>query len=418
VYYGWIVVGLTFVAVLIAAGIRSITGVLMIPLEQEFEWSRSAISLAFAINLTLYGISGPFIAAGFQRIGIRKMMSFAMLILVAGMGASLFMTKVWHLQFIWGIIIGTGCGVFLTVLSATVANNWFEKRKGIVLGFLMAATAAGQMIFLPLLSNVTEQYSWRAGIYIFMVLGLLMVPAIIIWMRNKPADKGLLPYGVTEIVPEENKGSKKNPIADAFSVLGIAVRKGPFWLLSLSFFICGLSTAGLMATHFIPACGAYGIPEVTAASLFAFMGIFNIVGTMASGWLSDRFDNRWLLFWYYGLRGLSLMFLPYALSTVSYPMLIAFAVFYGLDWIATVPPTVKLTTEYFGRDKGPIVYGWVFAFHQLGSGAAAFMGGYLYEILNGYTITFMSAGILCIVATIFVLSVKKQQQPVQPAVSA
>lgn len=417
-YYGWIVVGLTFMTILIAAGIRSITGILIIPLEQEFEWSRSAISFAFAINLTIYGFSGPFIAAGLERVGIRKTMAYAMALLVIGMIASLFMSKIWHLHMIWGITIGVACGVFLTVLSATVANNWFEKRKGIVVGILMAATAAGQMIFLPLLSNLTESFTWRAGIYIFIVLGVLMIPIIVIWMRDKPADKGLLPYGAVTNQSVSLKKSKINPIKEAFDVLWIGVRTVPFWLLSISFFICGLSTAGLIGTHFIAACGLYGISEVYAAGLFAFMGIFNIIGTMISGWLSDRFDNRWLLFWYYGLRGLSLMILPYALDLRSYPMLIAFSVFYGLDWIATVPPTIRLASEYFGKERGAIIYGWVFAAHQVGSGAAAFLGGYFYEIFNSYSITFISAGILCIVATFFVLSFKKKPSVSNSAISA
>ncbi|MEH7346084.1 MFS transporter [Bacillus sp. JJ1532] len=417
-FYGWIVVWLTFFVILIAAGIRSITGILIIPLEQEFEWSRSSISFAFAINLTIYGFSGPFIAAGLERIGIRKTMAYAMLVLVIGMTASLFMSQIWHLNLIWGVMIGVASGVFLTVLAATIANNWFEKRKGIVVGILMSATAAGQMIFLPLLSNLTEAFSWRTGIYVFIGLGVLMIPLIAIWMRDKPADKGLIPYGAVanQIAPVIQ--NKKNPIKEAFEVLWIGVRTVPFWLLSISFFICGLSTAGLIGTHFIAACGLYGISEVNAAGLFAFMGIFNIIGTMISGWLSDRFDNRWLLFWYYGLRGLSLIILPYALDLRSYPMLVAFSVFYGLDWIATVPPTIRLASEYFGKERGAIVYGWVFAAHQVGSGVAAFLGGYFYEIFNGYSITFISAGVLCIVATFFVLSFKKKQGALKNTVSA
>lgn len=416
-FYGWIVVWLTFFAVLIAAGIRSITGVIMLPLEQEFEWSRSAISLAFAINLTLYGFSGPFIAAGMERIGIRKMMAYAMILLVLAMILSLFMSEIWQLHLIWGIIIGMGSGVFLTVLSATVANNWFEKRRGFVLGLLMASTAAGQMIFLPLLSYLTEEYSWRVGLYIFAGLGSLMIPTIVIWMKDKPADKGLLPFGAEKEVESINV-NKKNPITSAFEALWIGVRSVPFWLLSISFFICGLSTAGLIGTHFIPASSHHGIPEVHAASLLAFMGVFNIVGTMLSGWLSDRFDNRWLLFWYYGLRGLSLLALPYAMDMKSYIMLIGFAVFYGLDWIATVPPTIRLASDHFGRERGVVIYGWVFAAHQMGSGVAAFLGGYFYELFHSYTVTFISAGVLCIVATLFVLRFRKKGPTAVKAVGA
>jgi MFS family permease len=417
-YYGWVVVWLTFFAVIIAAGIRSITGVIMIPLEQEFEWGRSAISLAFAINLTLYGFSGPFIAAGLERMGIRRMMVYAMLLLVFGMAMSLFMTEVWQLHLIWGIIIGMGCGVFLTVLSASVANRWFEKRRGFVLGLLMAGTAAGQMIFLPLLSYLTEAYSWRVGLSVFIGLGVLMVPIIAIWMKDTPAEKGLLPYGALQQDIQSSAVNRTNPITSAFEVLSIGIRSLPFWLLSISFFICGLTTTGLIGTHFIPASTHHGIPEMNAASLFAVMGVFNIIGTTFSGWLSDRFDNRWLLFWYYGLRGLSLLVLPYALEMNSYPMLIGFALFYGLDWIATVPPTIRLASDYFGKKRGAIIYGWVFAAHQVGSGVAAFLGGYFYEIFNSYTFSFLSAGVLSIVATLFVLSIKKMQPTVPKAIEA
>lgn len=417
-HYGWIVVWLTFIIILVAAGIRSITGVIMIPLEEEFNWTRSSISLAFAINLLIYGFAGPFVGAGLERLGVRKLISYAMLLLVFSLALSLLMTRLWHLQVIWGVMIGVGCGAFLSVLSATVANQWFIKKRGLVLGLLMAATAAGQMVFLPLLSYLTEAYSWRIGISVFIVIGVLLIPVILLWMKDKPSDKGLLPYGASVedgIQPEAKL--KSNPIKSAFEVLGIGLRSGPFWLLAISFFICGWSTIGLISTHFIPASVHHGIPEVTAASIYAFMGIFNIIGTLCSGWLSDRFDNRKLLFWYYGLRGLSLLFLPYALGSQSFLILIGFAVFYGLDWIATVPPTVRLASDYFGKQRGPIIYGWIFASHQLGASVAAFLGGYFYDVFNSYTFSIISAGVLCIIATLFVISVKKQPT-IQPAASS
>ena len=340
-----------------------------------------------------------------------------MVLLVIGLITSLYMTHIWQLHLIWGVIIGLGSGVFLSVLSANIATIWFEEKRGMVLGLLMAATAAGQMVFLPLLSFLTEEFSWRVGMTVFIGLGLLITPIIFIWMKDHPRDKGLLPYGATK--EEVKNETKKNPISSAFEVLWIGMRSVPFWLLSGSFFICGLSTAGLLGTHFIPASTHHGIPEVHAASIFAFMGVFNIIGTMIAGWLSDRFDNRWLLFWFYGLRGLSLLVLPYALQMQSYVMLIAFAVFYGLDWIATVPPTVRLAADFFGKINGPIIYGWVFAAHQIGSGVAAYLGGYFYEVFHSYTITFLSAGVLCIVATLFVLIIKKQATiiPQDPSVT-
>lgn len=412
-HYGWVVLGITFFAILVAAGMRSVTGVIMIPLENEYGWSRADISLAFAINLTIYGFSGPFIAAWMEKLGIRKLMVYAMITLVIGIGLSLVMTDVWQLHVLWGIIIGIGSGVFLTVLSATVANRWFEKRRGMVVGLLMSSTAAGQMIFLPLLSAIIESHSWRYALFVFIFLGIIIIPFIVLLMRDDPSEKGILPYGATEFIKKDISSQQENPIKTAFNGLGIGVKKWPFWLLCISFFICGLSTSGLMGTHFIPASVHHGIPEVRAASLFAFMGIFNIIGTLFSGWLSDRFDNGWLLFWYYGLRGLSLLILPYAFESQSYIMLVIFAVFYGLDWIATVPPTVKLATIHFGKERGAVIYGWVLAAHQVGSGVAAYLAGYLYEVQHSYTMTFISAGILCFVATLFVLSARTKKTALQ-----
>lgn len=409
-YYGWIIVWLTFVAILVVAGVRSISGLLIVPLETEFLWSRSGISFAFALNFMIYGLLGPFIAAAMDRVGVRKMTLWSMLLVVLCLIAVPFMTQLWQFNLIWGVAISLGSAVFLTVLSAFVANRWFEKRRGTVLGLLMAATAAGQMIFLPVLSGIMELYSWRMTMYIFIGLCLVLLPIIAVWMRDDPRDMGLLPYGADGGANRERTGENRgNPIASAFEGLWIGVKSGTFWLLAVSYFICGATTAGLIGTHFIPASAHHGIHEVQAAGIFAFMGIFNIIGTMFSGWLSDRFDNRWLLFWYYGLRGVSLFFLPLALERQSYMMLVLFAVFYGLDWIATVPPTVRLASEHFGKERGTIIYGWMFAAHQLGSGVAAFMGGWMYELQGSYTMAFVSAGILCIVATMFVISLRRMR---------
>jgi predicted MFS family arabinose efflux permease len=407
IHYGWIVAALVFVSMLVAASIRSTSGVLLVPLQQEFGWSRSEISLAFAINLTLYGFSGPFIAALMERFGVRKMMVGGLLFLVIGTTLSLGMKQVWHLQVLWGIVVGLGSGVFLTVLGATVASRWFEVRRGMVLGLLTASTATGQLVFLPLLAHLIEAYSWRVAVGMMAGVGLLLVPLILIFMRDLPSDKGLLPYGATD-EGQVQANRKRNPIAMAFAGLMIGVRSFDFWLLAGSFFICGLSTSGLIGTHFISACLDHGIQEVTAAGMLAFMGVFDIIGTTMSGFLSDRFNNRWLLFWYYGLRGLALLLLPQSLdlaSTGSFTTLFVFAVFYGLDWIATVPPTVRLTAEIFGKENSSIVYGWIYAAHQLGSGVAAYGGGLMYQLFDSYSMTFLVAGAFCVLATLMVLRV-------------
>ncbi|RFU60446.1 MFS transporter [Peribacillus glennii] len=407
IHYGWVILVVTFFSIIVAGIIRSSSGVFLVPFEEEFGWDRAFISLSFAISLVIYGFSGPFVAAMLESVGVKKMMWLAMSVLMLGIGLAFFMQYSWQLLLIWGIIFGLGSSVFLTVLSTYVANHWFEKRRGLVLGILTASTATGQLIFLPVLAAIIEKSSWRWAMGLIFVLSLIMMPLILLFMKNNPKELGLMRYGQTADEMEEATIEKKNPIHTAFATLKEAVRVKQFWLLAGSFFICGLSTSGLIGTHFIPFCISFGIPEVTAAGLIAFMGIFDLIGTTLSGWLSDRYDNRWLLFWYYGFRGFSLLLLPFALAENSTFFLIVFAIFYGLDWIATVPPTINLATQAFGTEKSGIVYGWIFAAHQAGAGVAAFGGGLIYTIWNSYQWAFLMAGIFCLLGGAFVLGIKK-----------
>ncbi|MGG4488002.1 MFS transporter [Metabacillus idriensis] len=411
-HYSWIILSVTFFAIIVAGIIRSSSGVFIVPFENEFGWGRPVISLAFAISLFLYGLSGPFMAALIEVLGIKKMMILAMTTLLSGIVLTFFMQDSWQLILIWGVIIGLGSGLFLTVLSPYVANRWFVKRRGLAVGILTASTATGQLILLPVLAWITEAYSWRGaiGLILFLCLGMFVI--ILIFMKNSPEEIGILPYGSVLKEACESAGQKKNPIIMAFQGLIEAIKAKEFWLLAGSFFICGLSTSGLIGTHFIPVCLSFGIPAVTAAGLLSFMGIFDLIGTTASGWLSDRFDNRWLLFWYYGLRGLSLLLLPYALFEGSTALLVIFSIFYGLDWIATVPPTIGISRQVFGVEKSGIIYGWIFAAHQAGAAAAAFGGGMIYKVLSSYTWAFLLSGLFCLVASLFVLVIKKQEAPV------
>lgn len=410
-HYSWIILSVTFLAIIVAGIIRSSSGVFIVPFEKEFGWDRPVISLAFAISLFLYGLSGPFMAALIEVLGIKKMMILAMATLLSGIVLTFFMQDSWQLILIWGVIIGLGSGLFLTVLSPYVANRWFIKRRGLAVGILTASTATGQLILLPVLAWITEAYSWREAISLVLFLCLGMFVIILVFMKNSPMDIGILPYGSENEEPIESSAEKKNPIIMAFQGLIEAIKAKEFWLLAGSFFICGLSTSGLIGTHFIPVCISFGIPGVTAAGLLSFMGIFDLIGTTASGWLSDRFDNRWLLFWYYGLRGLSLLLLPYALFEGSTTLLIIFSIFYGLDWIATVPPTIGISRQVFGVEKSGIIYGWIFAAHQAGAAAAAFGGGMIYKVLSSYTWAFLISGLFCLVASLFVLVIKKQEAP-------
>jgi MFS family permease len=407
IHFSWVILFISFFSIIVAGIIRSSSGVFIESFEQEFGWDRSVISLAFAIGLFLYGISGPFMAALIEVIGLKKMMVVSMSTLLAGIILTLFMEQSWHLIIIWGFIIGLGSGLFLTVLSPYVANRWFVKRRGLAVGILTASTATGQLILLPILAIVIKNYSWQWAIIFIMILCLIMLVIILLFMKSTPKEMGILPYGLEEELQDADV-QKRNPIVIAFQGLFEAIKVKEFWLLAGSFFICGLSTSGLIGTHFVSYCMSYGIPLVTAASMLSFMGVFDLIGTTLSGWLSDRFDNRWLLFWYYALRGASLVLLPFALNEGSIVLLVIFSVFYGLDWIATVPPTISISRQVFGTEKSGIVYGWIFASHQAGASVAAFSGGVIYKIFNSYTWAFFLAGIFCLLASLFVIVIKKQ----------
>ena len=409
IHYSWFVLIIAFFSIIVAGIVRSSSGVFIVPFENEFGWDRTVISLAFAIGLFLYGLSGPFMAALIEVVGLKKMMIYAMSTLMVGLVLTIFMDQAWQLILIWGVVIGLGSGVFLTVLSTYVANRWFEKRRGLAVGILTAATATGQLILLPVLAILVENYSWRWAIGMILILSFIMLIVIILFMKNTPKEIGILPYGLVEEPKESLTVQKKNPITMAFGSLREAVRVKEFWLLAASFFICGLSTSGLIGTHFISYCISYGIPVVAAASMLSFMGVFDLVGTTISGWLSDRYDNRWLLFWYYLLRGASLVFLPFALQEGSITFLVIFSVFYGLDWIATVPPTISISRQIFGVKKSGIIYGWIFASHQAGAAVAAYGGGFMYNIFDSYTWAFFLAGVFCVLASLFVILIKKQK---------
>jgi sugar phosphate permease len=408
IHYAWIAAGVTFLALLVAAGVRSTPGVLVIPLEDEFGWNRTTVSLAVGINLLLYGLCGPFAAAFMDRFGVRRVMVLSLLTVAVGVGLSTFIQQAWQLQLVWGVIVGLGTGATAMVLGATVSNRWFVERRGLVMGLLTASAATGQLLFLPLLASVAVTYGWRAAVVIVAGGAILMVPIVALLMRDSPREVGLRPYGEPAGTPPTPPISRAgNPFATAISALRSVAHSRDFWLLAGSFFICGASTNGLIGTHLIPASVEHGIPEVTAASFLALMGVFDLIGTTGSGWLSDRMDSRWLLVWYYGLRGLSLLFLPFAFGTGFFGMA-AFVVFYGLDWIATVPPTVRLTADIFGKERVGMVYGWIAAGHQLGAATAAFGAGVLRTWLGDYQIAFMSAGLLCLLAAGLVIRIARK----------
>ncbi|HKV44637.1 MAG TPA: MFS transporter [bacterium] len=406
-HYGWIVAGVTFLTLLAAAGIRSTPGVLIIPLEKEFGWTRTTVSLAVSINLLLYGLFGPFAAALMDRLGVRRVMLASLALVATGVGFTAVMRAPWQLILLWGVVVGLGTGTTALVLGAYIANRWFAERRGIVMGVLTASVATGQLLFLPSLASLVVTHGWRWAVLAVSGAALVMIPLVFVLMRDDPADVGLRPFGAGAGHVAAPARSGANPGAAALAGLSRGVRSRDFWLLSGSFFICGASTNGLIGTHLIPASMEHGIPEVTAASLLATIGVFDLIGTIASGWLSDRLDNRYLLCWYYGLRGLSLLFLPYALGT-RFLGLAAFAVFYGLDWVATVPPTVRLTADIFGNRNVGVIFGWISASHQLGAAVAAFGAGAVRDWLGSYQVAFMTSGLLCLIASGLVIRIGTQ----------
>ena len=415
-HYAFVVAAVTFLVLLVGAGMRAVPGVFVVPLENEFGWSRATISLAVGVCIGLYGLMAPFSAATMDRFGVRGTMLAALAAIGAGVALLPLVTQSWHFIMLWGVVVGLGIGFVANVLAAVVATRWFVAKRGTMLGVLTSATAAGQLLFLPPLAIVTVAYGWRAMVLVVAVIVLGLVPIVWLLMRNRPEDMGLKPYGAaTDAAPVA--AATGNPVRNAFRALGVGLRSRDFYLLAGTFFICGASTNGLIGTHLIPACIDNGIPEVMAASLLASMAIFNFIGATGSGWLSDRVDCRVLLCIYYGLRGLSLLFLPFSFDT--FYTLSLFAVFYGLDWIATIPPTVKLIGQSFGREKTAVMYGWVTCCHQIGGASAAFLGGVLRVNYDTYMHAFMFSGLLCLLAAIMALFIGyNRARPVQPAVAA
>ena len=402
VHYAWAVVAATFLVMLATAAAMGMPGVLIRPLSHEFGWSTADISGALAVRLVLYGAVAPFAAALLHRHGLRATVAVAMLLIVAGLTLATRMTALWQLWACWGLLVGLGTGMTAMVLGATVATRWFTARRGLVVGMLTASSATGSLAFLPLAAWLADHAGWRTALLPATLACVAAGVLMLLFGRDHPGELGLPAFGERAAVapPQRSAGAARLALA----ALGDAARTRSFWLLFFTFFVCGLSTNGLVGTHFIPLCQDFGMAEVAAASVLAMMGAFDFIGTIGSGWLSDRFDSRKLLFAYYGLRGLSLLALPF--STFSVYGLSLFAVFYGLDWIATVPPTVRLAAQLYGRERAPLVFGWVFAGHQLGAAVAALGGGLSRDLLASYLPAFMVSGTFCLAAALAALAVR------------
>ncbi|MGK9464692.1 MFS transporter [Streptomyces sp. G6] len=405
VHRAWWVAAVTFVTIIGAAAFRSLPGILIDPLHQDFGWSRGTIGAAVSVNLALYGLTAPFAAALMDRFGIRRVVAAALTVIALGSGATVWMESAWQLILCWGLLVGLGSGSMALAFAATVTNRWFTERRGLVTGVLTAASASGQLIFLPLLSWIVETYDWRPAAVTVALAALAVVPFVWLLLHDHPADVGIEPYGSKEFVP------KPAPVPGAarraLTVLFSAARTGPFWLLAGTFAICGASTNGLIQTHFIPAAHDHHMPLTTASALLAVIGIFDVIGTVASGWFTDRFEPRRLLAVYYALRGISLLFLPLLLAPSVHPPMVFFIVFYGLDWVATVPPTLALCREQYGEDSA-IVFGWVLASHQVGAALVAFLGGVARDEFGSYDVVWVASGALCAAAALMALVIRRR----------
>jgi MFS family permease len=417
----WVAAGVAFVALLCAAGFRAAPGVLMVPLQEEFGWSRGVVSLAVGVNLVLFGVTAPFAAALMERFGVRAVTCVALGLIAAGSGLAVGVTASWQLVLFWGVLIGLGTGSMALVFAAVVANRWFVQRRGLVMGVLTAASATGQLIFLPVLAWMSERSGWRSASLLVSAAALAVIPLVWLRLRNDPSDLGVAPYGAPADPPVGNPGptlspspaAGPGPARRAVETLAVAARTRTFWALAVGFAICGASTNGLIATHFIPSAHDHGMPETTAAGLLAVVGVFDIVGTVASGWLTDKLNPRLLLAAYYGLRGAGLLMLPGLLSDSLHPSMIAFVVVYGLDWVATVPPTAALCREAFG-EAGQVVFGWVFAAHQIGAAVVSVGAGVIRDTTGQYTLAWVGAACLCLVAAFVSTQVGRPAEPVSP----
>ena len=417
IHYGWAVVVATFVTMLATAGALGSAGVMIEPLQAEFGWTNAQISGALAVRLVLFGLMGPFAAVWMNRFGVKQVALFAVGMIMAGLLASFFMTATWQLMLLWGVVMGIGAGMTALVLGATVATRWFSARRGFVVGLMTASNATGQLVFLPLLASLTTSFGWRPALTFVLLVLALAFGLVLLLMKNHPADVDLPPYGDTAIVPPPAQRHGLGELLTApLAALRDAAGTYTFWVLFSTFFVCGLSTNGLIQTHWISLCGDFGIVPVGAAGMLAIIGIFDFFGTILSGWLSDRYDNRWLLCWFYGLRGLSLLYLPF--SDFNVYALSIFAVIYGLDWVATVPPTVKLAARHFGRERAPIVFGWIFTGHQLGAATAAFGAGTTRTEFGTYLPALFVAGAFCLVAALLVVTLDRTGQTEPASASA
>src|ERR1700733_109361 len=410
VHYAWVALIVAFTITLGAVGVRAAPGVIIVPLQQAFGWSVGTISAAISLNILLLGMTGPFITGLMETLGLRRTVLLCLSLLLLGTGLSTFITAPWQLFATWGLMVGVGASAGAVGMAAAIANRWFVAHRGLAIGLLSSANAAGQLIFLPILGRLSQTYGWQSVSITVALTIAVLIPVAALLLPESPAAIGLTPLGTTSEPPAAPRAT--NPFTVAIDGLVRGVRSMDFWLLALSFGVCGFSTNGLIGTHLIAFCVDHGYSQFAGAGILASVGVFSLVGSTISGWLTDRYNPRILLFWIFGLRGLSLMVLPYtSFDSVS---LSVFAVFYGLDWIAVMPPIFALVNEVFGRKSAPVLMSWIFATHQIGGATAAVGAGIVRTWTGSYLLAFMASGLACLLASMLVLRIA----PVRPAMAA
>ena len=396
-FYGWVMVVVGFVAILIGAGTRAAPGALLLPIQYDTGWSTSQVTIAGSVGLLLLGLGGPVSGVLIDRFGIRRLAIGALMLTALGMGLSALVHEVWQLVLLFGIVSGFGSGLVASSLGPIIANRWFVQRRGLVVGLFGAAASAGQLLFIPILTGVGTEQGWRVAVILVAILAAAIAIPAGLFLRESPAAVGTRPLGQPEGAP---------PIAHRSDpgILRRAARRPEFWLLAGTFFVCGATSNGVVGQHFIAHAVDHGFTPGAAAGALALMGIFNFFGTIVSGYLTDRYDPRKLLLIYYTFRGISLLLLP-ALHNSS--DILIFSVIFGLDYIATVPPTVALTADVFGRQNVGVLYGWIYAAHMVGAAILAQVAAIIRDQAGNYTLAYLTAGWMAVAAGVLILGLRR-----------
>ena len=405
-YYGWIMVAVTATVALVTAGTRAAPGAFLLSMQADTGYSKTELSIAAGVGLLLYGLAGPLAGALMNRLGVKRVAAISVLTTATALVLTSLSHEIWQFAIFFGLVTGLSTGLVASSFGAMVASRWFVKHRGMVTGVFGASSSVGQLIFIPILAILATTIGWRNGAVLMAAVTAVLIVPVLIFMRDDPGSMGLAPLGAAPGTPIVTAKPKADP-----GIMRRAVGSRDFWLLAGTFFVCGWTTNGIISTHFIPAMHDHGMGATTAAGLLAVVGLFDIIGTIGSGWLTDRVNPRVLLGVYYGLRGIALISLPLLLGPNVEPPIIVIMILFGLDWVATVPPTASLCREIYGIERGAIVFGWVFAAHMVGAAAAAIITGSIRVQFGDYFTAWLLAGALALAAALAALAIPRRPAP-------